>query len=46
MPKEIRIRVPTSGEVAEAVKKAIEQLEGLTKIEIVEEKPQEKPKEQ
>lgn len=45
MPKEIRIKVPTNDEVAEAIKKAIRQLEGLVQIEIVEEPTEEKPKE-
>lgn len=47
LPKEIRIKVPTSDEVVDAIKKAIGQLEGLAKIEIVEEKPPEgKPPEE
>jgi arginase family enzyme len=42
LPKEIRIRVPTSDELAEAVKKIGEQLGGLVKVEVVEENPTEK----
>lgn len=46
MPKEItlKIRVPTKDEALEVVKKTIEQLEGMAKVEIVE-VPEAKPKE-